>query len=73
MATKKPKKVADLSEFAEIVLRFCEDSGLDQEQTGLVSAAVLCAVVEEIDIAISMVEFIDDRANQAGQSAGGVH
>ena len=53
---------ADLSKHAEETLDFLKNSGLNPEQAGLVSAVVLCGLVEKIETAHKMVDFIDYKA-----------
>lgn len=55
----------DLSRHADKTLQFLERSGLDPEETGLVAAAVLCAVTVEVETAHRMVEYIDTLAKLA--------
>jgi len=55
----------DLPEYASKVLNFLEDSGLTEEQTGLVAAVVLCGVSAEVETAHKMVDYIDHQSRLA--------
>ena len=55
----------DLSKYAGNTLKSLEDSGLTEEQVGLVCAAVLCALSEEVETAHMMVDYVDHHARLA--------
>ena len=58
----------DLSEYAAKTLNVLEDSGLNEEQVGLVCAAVLCSLSEKVETAHAMVDFIDHQARLAAST-----
>ena len=58
----------DLSEYAEKTLNFLEDSGLNEEQVGLVCAAVLCSLSAKVETAHKMLDYIDHQARLAAST-----
>ncbi len=54
----------DLSPYAEKTLNFLEGSGLNPENAAMVSAAVLCALSNDVGTAHKMVDFIEHLAAQ---------
>ena len=60
----------DLSKYAGETLKFLEDSGLNEEQVGLVCAAVLCSLSKKVETAHKMVDFIDHHARLAAVGEG---
>ncbi len=55
----------NLSKYAGKTLNFLEDSGLNEEQVGLVCAAVLCSLSAKVETAHQMVDYIDHQARLA--------